>query len=140
MDNFGYYTLETTENYNILIIHIIKSQPTHLQWLYFVDGLKQNLEQLRLCNKKIGILFDVKYVSILKIEYIKEYTSIFEKNHELLQNNLLCTCVYNNNPILKCILEIVLKFYKSKKEIIFIKQNQYHEIFNKKYMDNINVR
>lgn len=140
MENFGYYTLERTENYDILIIHIIKSQPTHLQWLHFVDGLKQNMNILRSCNKKIGILFNVEYVSILKNEYIKEYSSIFEENHNLLENNLLCTCVYNNNPILKYILEIVLRFYKSKKEILFIKQNQsYQDIFNKKYMDNINV-
>jgi len=140
MENFGYYTLETTENYDILIIHIIKSQPTHLQWLYFVDELKKNMELLKLNNKKIGILFNVEYVSILKNEYIKEYSSIFEENHDLLENNLLCTCVYNNNPILKCILEIVLRFYKSKKEILFIKQNQsYQDIFNKKYIDSINV-
>lgn len=134
MELFGEHKIINKDKYDIIEVHIYKKSPTTLQWVFFIENIKSVIKYLSLNpERKFGMVFDIENLGIPNLEYVREYSDIFRKNEDLLEKNLLCSCVYNNSKIIKTIWDIAMKIYTSKKEIIFIESNQNpEEIFNTK--------
>ena len=134
MDLFGEHKIVNKGKYDIIEVHIYKKSPTPLQWVFFIENLKSVIQYLTLNpERKFGMVFNIEQLGLPNIDYVKEYSDVFRKNEDLLEKNLLCSCVYNNSKIIKAIWDIAMKIYTSKKEIIFIETNQNpEEVFNTK--------
>lgn len=134
MEQFGKHTIINREKYDMIMIDIYKKEPTSLQWIFFMENLKETISYFKTNNRKFGFVFNIeKLGGIPNLKYIKEYSDFFRKNEDLLEKNLICSCVFNNSNIIRTIWDITMKVYTSKKEIIFINMDQEpHNVFDEK--------
>ena len=134
MELFGEHKIINKGNYDSIEVHIYKKSPTTLQWVFFIENIKSVIHYLTLNpERKFGMVFDIENLGIPNLEYVREYSDIFRKNEDLLEKNLICSCVFNNSNIIRTIWDITMKVYTSKKEIIFINMDQEpHNVFDEK--------
>ena len=123
MESFVDLKIIEETNYNIVYFKVNKIKLNILKWTFFMNELKNTIELVKYSDKKIGFLFDIKNLSLIDIKYIKEFTTLMKENGDLLEEKLLSTCVLDNTPNLKNFMEAIKLVYTTKKEIIFVKDN-----------------
>ena len=123
MESFVDLKIIEETNYNIVYFKVNKIKLNILKWTFFMNELKNTIELVKYSDKKIGFLFDIKNLSLIDIKYIKEFTTLMKENGDLLEEKLLSTCLLDNTPNIKNLMEAIKLVYTTKKEIIFVKDN-----------------
>ena len=121
MESFVDLKIIEETNYNIVYFKVNKIKLNILKWTFFMNELKNTIELVKYSDKKIGFLFDIKNLSLIDIKYIKEFTTLMKENGDLLEEKLLSTCLLDNTPNIKNLMEAIKLVYTTKKEIIFVK-------------------
>jgi hypothetical protein len=109
----------TRYNDKILRVDFITkhSFPTALQWTFFMEELKNLLEQLKKVDTLFFFIFDVKEIGLISIDYIREFTNLMTLNSRLLEYNLIANAAIAQGTIIKNIFEIINLLYKTKKPL-----------------------
>lgn len=109
----------TRYNDKILRVDFITkhSFPTALQWTFFMEELKNLLEQLKKVDTLFFFIFDVKEIGLISIDYIREFTNLMTLNSRLLECNLIANAAIAQGSIIKHIFEIINLLYKTKKPL-----------------------
>ena len=132
MESFVDLKIIEESNYNIIYFKANQNKINILKWTFFMNELKNTIELVRYSDKKIGFLFDVKNLSFIDMNYLKEFINLMKENGDLLEKKLLSSCVIDNTTIIKTIMEAIKVVYTTKKEIIFVKDfDSSKDIFSK---------
>lgn len=121
MESFVDLKIIEEANYNIVYFKVNQNKINILKWTFFMNELKNTIELVKYSDKKIGFLFDVKNLSFIDMNYLKEFINLMKENGDLLEKKLLSSCVIDNTTIIKTIMEAIKVVYTTKKEIIFVK-------------------
>ncbi len=113
----------TRYNDKILRVEFVvkHSLPTTLQWTFFIEELKNLMDQLNNVKTRFFFVFDVREVGLLSIDYVKEFTSIMVVNRQMLEERLYASAAIAQGSIIKGIFEIINLLYKTKKPLSIVK-------------------
>jgi hypothetical protein len=97
------------------------SIPTSLQWTFFIEELKNLLNQLNSVKTRFFFVFDVREVGLISIDYIREFTFLMTQHADLLEHQLIANAAIAQGSIIKSIFEIINLLYKTKKPLSVVK-------------------
>tara|TARA_B100001123_G_C15127189_1_gene953801 strand:+ start:493 stop:909 length:417 start_codon:yes stop_codon:yes gene_type:complete len=78
-----------------------------------IDSLTIFYEACNHINKKFAILFDLRNLGILTIDYYKKFITFFKSHEEISEKCLICSSIICNNYIINNIINRILLFYKN---------------------------
>jgi hypothetical protein len=93
------------------------SVPTSLQWTFFIEELKNLMDQMNTVKTRFFFVFDVREVGLLSIDHIREFTNTMTKYADLLEHYLIANAAIAQGSIVKSIFEIINLLYKTKKPL-----------------------
>ncbi len=93
------------------------SFPTALQWTFFMEELKNLLDQMKKVNTLFFFVFDVREIGLISIDYIREFTFLMTQHADLLEHQLIANAAIAQGSIIKSIFEIINLLYKTKKPL-----------------------
>ena len=93
------------------------SFPTALQWTFFMEELKNLLDQMNTVETRFFFVFDVREIGLISIDYIREFTNLMTKHSILLERKLIANAAIAQGSIIKHIFEIINLLYKTKKPL-----------------------
>ena len=82
-----------------------------------IDSLTTFYKACNHINKKFAILFDLRNLGILTIDYYKKFITFFKSHEEISKKCLICSSIICNNIIINNIINGILLFYKNVKPI-----------------------
>jgi hypothetical protein len=97
------------------------SIPTSLQWTFFIEELKNLMDQLNTVKTRFFFVFDVREVGLISIDYIREFTMLMTQHADLLEHQLIANAAIAQGSIIKSIFEIINLLYKTKKPLSVVK-------------------
>ena len=93
------------------------SHPTTLQWTFFMEELKNLLEQMNKVDSRFFFIFDVREIGLISIDYIRDFTHLMTQNANLLEHKLIANAAIAQGSIIKSIFEVINLLYKTKKPL-----------------------
>ena len=96
------------------------SHPTTLQWTFFMEELKNLMDQLNSVKTRFFFVFDVIKIGLVSIDYIREFTNLMTSHANLLEHNLIANAAIAQGSIIKHIFEIINLLYKTKKPLSIV--------------------
>ena len=93
------------------------SFPTALQWTFFMEELKNLMDQLYRVKTRFFFVFDVREIGLISIDYIREFTMLMTSHADLLEHQLIANAAIAQGSIIKSIFEIINLLYKTKKPL-----------------------
>jgi hypothetical protein len=108
------------DNFLQVMFVVNHSFPTALQWTFFIEELKNLLEQLKKVETRFFFIFDVKKIGLISIDYIREFTFLMTKHSVLLESKLIANAAIAQGSIIKNIFEIINLLYKTKKPLSIV--------------------
>ena len=111
-------SLMNHNNINIVKFVVNHPLPTSLQWIIFIEDLKNLMQEIK--NIKFGFLFNICNLGLIPYSNIKEFTDFMSSNGPLLENNLYGSSAIAEGSVIKYIFSIVKTVYKTKKPLTIV--------------------
>lgn len=108
---------------DVLVYSIVveESLPTHLQFIFTLEEMRENLDKIKEKNVKFAFIMDVRKLGMLSINYLQEFSKLLESYSALFENYLVASSIFTTeNSILGFLFGIVKRFYKTKKPLKFV--------------------
>jgi hypothetical protein len=108
---------------DVLIYHIVvqDSLPTHLQFVFTLEEMRDNLEQIKEKKVKFAFIMDVRKLGMLSVSYLQEFSKLLESYSVMFETYLVASSIFTTeNSILGFLFSIVKRFYKTKKPLKFV--------------------
>jgi hypothetical protein len=123
MSVIPYVTSTHSLHGDVLIYHIVVQDelPTHLQFVFTIEDMRQNLEIIKSKKVKFAFIMDVRKLGMLSVTYLQEFAKLLESYSEMFENYLVASSIFTTeNSILGFLFGIVKRFYKTKKPLKFV--------------------
>lgn len=105
----------------IFMLTILHELPTHLQWQFAMESLREEIEKVKNEKEKFAFIMDLRLIGRMSISHIKEFVNLLESYKHIFQDYLIASSLYTtNNSILAILFEILKTFYKTKKPLKFV--------------------
>jgi hypothetical protein len=105
----------------IFMLTVLHELPTHLQWQFTLESIREELEKVKHEKDKFAFIMDLREIGRLSISQIKEFVNLLESYKHIFQDYLIATSLYTtNNSILAILFEILKTFYNTKKPLKFV--------------------
>ena len=108
---------------DVLIYHIVVQEllPTHLQFVFTLEELRDNLEKIKEKKIKFAFIMDVRKLGMLSVSYLQEFAKLLESYSAMFEAYLVASSIFTTeNSILGFLFSIVKRFYKTKKPLKFV--------------------
>ena len=123
MSVIPYVTSTKSFHNDILIYNIVveESLPTHLQFIFTLEEMRENLEEIKSKHCKFAFIMDVRKLGMLSVAYLQEFAKLLESYSKMFEEYLVASSIYTTeNSILGFLFGIVKRFYKTKKPLKFV--------------------
>jgi len=123
MSVIPYITSTQSLHGDVLIYHIVVEEalPTHLQFVFTLEDMKENLEKIKAQKIKFAFIMDVRKLGMLSVSYLQEFAKLLESYSVMFESYLVASSIFTTkNSILGFLFEIVKRFYKTKKPLKFV--------------------
>ena len=101
----------------ILLIKILKAQPTDEEWEFTKDTIMSFYDAALLKNYTISLVFDLKELGMLEIKKIKEWAELFKNNRHKTLKILKKSAMITDNTLFRITINMFLTMYKNTKPI-----------------------
>ena len=118
-----YITSTQSLHGDVLIYHIVveESLPTHLQFVFTLEDMRDNLEKIKEQRIKFAFIMDVRKLGMLSVSYLQEFSKLLESYSNMFESYLVASSIFTTeNSILGFLFGIVKRFYKTKKPLKFV--------------------
>ena len=123
MSVIPYVTSTQSLHNDVLIYNIVVEEaiPTHLQFVFTLEDMRENLEKIKEKGVKFAFIMDVRKLGMLSITNLQEFVKLLESFEKMFEKYLVGTSIFTTeNSILGFLFGIVKKFYKTKKPLKFV--------------------
>ena len=123
MSVIPYITSTQCLHSDVLIYHIVVEDalPTHLQFVFTLEDMRENLEKIKEQKIKFAFIMDVRKLGMLSVSYLQEFAKLLESYSVMFESYLVASSIFTTkNSILGFLFEIVKRFYKTKKPLKFV--------------------
>jgi hypothetical protein len=118
------YITSTQILHNDVVIYSIvveEALPTHLQFVFTLEEMRENLEKIKAQKIKFAFIMDVRKLGMLSINYLQDFSKLLESYSVMFETYLVASSIFTSkNSILGFLFEIVKRFYKTKKPLKFV--------------------
>ena len=118
-----YITSTQVLHNDVLIYNIVveESLPTHLQFVFTLEEMRENLEKIKAQKIKFAFIMDVRKLGMLSINYLQDFSKLLESYSAMFESYLVASSIFTTeNSILGFLFGIVKRFYKTKKPLKFV--------------------
>ena len=120
----------------ILLITILKAQPTDEEWEFTKDTIMGFYDVALLKEYTISLIFDLKELGMLDVTKIKEWAELFKTNRHKTLKVLRSSAMITDNTLFRITINMFLTMYRNSKPITivssyeealeFINKNEYY--------------
>jgi hypothetical protein len=123
MSVIPYVTSTQSLHNDVLIYNIVVEEaiPTHLQFVFTLEDMRENLEKIKEKKVKFAFIMDVRKLGMLSVSYLQDFSKLLESYSAMFETYLVASSIFTTeNSILGFLFGIVKRFYKTKKPLKFV--------------------